>query len=106
MRVSSFGISGIARSSPLNQHRLPAEPPHRVHNWLRRRLEDSVEDVFHAALQRGDLATAEDLLRVMENIHTRAKVRFKTDRKGSLAMLDRVRRELAARKARRLPGPP
>jgi hypothetical protein len=76
-----------------------------VQNWLRRRLEDAVEDVFRAALQRGDLASAEDLLGVMENMHARARLRFKAERHGTAQMIERARKELESRKARRRIGP-
>ena len=107
MRRMSFGIGGAARLSPLGAGRpdASAEPPYQVQNSLRRRLEDAVEDVFRAALQRGDLASAEDLLGVMENMHARARVRFQAERKGTVAMLDRARKELDARKSRRRIGP-
>lgn len=104
----SFGIGGTARLSPQGNGRPDATrepPPYHAQNWLRRRLEDAVEDVFRAALQRGDLASADDLLGVMENMHTRARVRFQAERKGTVAMLERARRELESRKSRRRIGP-
>ncbi|HUB14075.1 MAG TPA: hypothetical protein VMB34_19145 [Acetobacteraceae bacterium] len=103
LRRMSFGIGGTARLSPLAENRLgaAAEPPYHAQNWLRRRLEDAVEDVFRAALQRGDLASAEDLLGVLENMHARARLRFKSERKGTVAMIERARKELEARKTRR-----
>lgn len=105
MAGSSFGISGVGRLSPLSVSRPAAEQPYRSHGRLRRRLEDAIEDAFHQALQRGDLAAAEDLLGVLEKVHTRARITFKAERKGTLAMLERARRELATRKARRRVGP-
>jgi hypothetical protein len=72
-----------------------------VQNWLRRRLEDAVEDVFRVALQRGDLASAEDLLGVMESMHARARIRFNVPRLGTAQMIERARKELESRKARR-----
>jgi len=85
-------------------HDEPSLPPDHVSSPLRRRLEDAVEDVFHAALRRGDLASAEDLLGVMENIHTRGRLRFQIERKGTTLMIDRAHNELAARKTRRRPS--
>jgi hypothetical protein len=82
----------------------PSVAPYQVQNWLRRRLEDAVEDVFRAALQRGDLASAEDLLCVMESMHARARVRFQSPRHGTALMIERARKELESRKARRRPG--
>ena len=103
----SFGLGGAANLSPLAENRNAAAgpPPYQVQNWLRRRLEDAVEDVFHAALQRGDLAAAEDLLGVIENLHARARVRYQAERKGTAQMIERNRRELDARKSRRRLGP-
>jgi hypothetical protein len=107
MRRMSFGLAGGAKLAPLGEKRGPEHTPapYQVQNWLRRRLEDTVEDVFRAALQRGDLASAEDLLGVMENMHARARVRFHAERRGTALMIERSRKELDARKARRRQGP-
>jgi hypothetical protein len=99
MRRLSFGIGGGANLSPFGE-KAPTAPP-QVQNWLRRRLEDAVEDVFRAAMQRGDLASAEDLLGVMESMHARARIRFNAERKGTAMMIDRARKELDSRKSRR-----
>ena len=103
----SFGIGGAANLAATTEQRNAAAgtPAYQAQNWLRRRLEDAVEDVFHAALQRGDLASAEDLLGVIENMHTRARVRFKAERKGTAMMIERNRKELESRKSRRRLGP-
>ena len=107
MRRMSFGIGGTVRLPPQGDSRPEAtsEPPYQAPNWLRRRLEDAVEDVFRAALQRGDLASAEDLLGVMENMHARARVRFQVERKGTAVMIERARKELESRKSRRRINP-
>ncbi|HVC63303.1 MAG TPA: hypothetical protein VND19_23435 [Acetobacteraceae bacterium] len=104
----SFGIRGAANLTPLGEknQEAPAAPQPQVQNWLRRRLEDAVEDVFRAALQRGDLASAEELLGVMENMHARARVRFHAERKGTAMMIDRARKELESRKLRRRQSTP
>jgi hypothetical protein len=106
MRDFSFAISRSANLVPLGgrSQEAASPPPYEVENSLRRRLEDAVEDVFRAALKRGDLGSAEDLLGVMESMHARARVRFKPDRKGTPLMIERSRNELEARKARRHPG--
>jgi hypothetical protein len=103
----SFGLRGGAKLTPLGERpdSEPSPPPYQVQNWLRRRLEDTVEDVFRAALQRGDLASAEDLLGVIENMHARARVRFHAERVGTALMIERARKELEARKTRRRQGP-
>ena len=99
-RRGGSAVPAGGRPTGCNSH-----PPYQVQNWLRRRLEDAVEDVFRAALHRGDLASAEDLLGVMESMHVRARVRFQAERKGTVAMLERARKELASRKSRRRVGP-
>ncbi len=107
MSRMSFKLGKGVKLTPFGEKEHPGHvpPPYQVQNWLRRRLEDTVEDVFRAALQRGDLASAEDLLGVLENMHARARVRFNSERSGTALMIDRSRRELEARKARRRTGP-
>lgn len=97
VKLTTLGEKGEAEAAP--------PPPYQVQSWLRRRLEDTVEDVFRAALQRGDLASAEDLLGVLENMHARARVRFHAERRGTALMIERARKELEARKTRRRQGP-
>jgi hypothetical protein len=102
-RGFSFVIPGSVKLSPPGQE--ATEPSaYQARNPLRRRLEDAVENVFHAALERGDLASAQDLLDVLESIHVRARVRFRTERKGTALMIERARNELRSRKARRRPN--
>jgi hypothetical protein len=103
MRHTSFGTGKAANLTQLGgrSQMAPAAPTYRVQNWLRRRLEDAVEDVFRVALQRGDLASAEDLLGVMESMHARARIRFNVPRLGTAQMIERARKELESRKARR-----
>lgn len=96
----SFGVgTGANLSSIVEEPRHPRPP--QMQSWLRRRLEDAVEDLFHVALQRGDLASAADLLAVMENMQARARVRFNTERRGTALMIERCRKELDGRRARR-----
>lgn len=64
---------------------------------MRRRLEDAVEDLFYAALKRGDLASAADLLGVMENMQAKARVRLQAEREGTALMIARARDELELR---------
>jgi hypothetical protein len=104
-RSMSFGIGGNARFSPPAEDRIGHGPASQMQSWMRRRLEDAVEDVFRAAMQRGDLAAAEDLLGVMENMHARAKVRYQAERRGAAVTIERGWKELEARKARRRLGP-
>jgi hypothetical protein len=98
----SFGVGNSANlSSIVEDPRAAQRPASQMQSWLRRRLEDAVEDIFYAALQRGDLAAAEDLLGVMENMQARAKIRFHAERRGTAMMLDRCRKELDSRRHRR-----
>lgn len=96
----SFGVDHTANLSSIveeqRQHRTP-----QMQASPRRRLEDAVEDIFHVALQRGDLASAEDLLGVMENMQARARVRFHAERRGTALMIERCRKELEVRRTRR-----
>lgn len=102
MRKLSFGIrSGADLSSIVGRNQSATHAAPQMQSWLRRRLEDAVEDVFRLAMQRGDLASAEDLLGVMESMHIRACLRFNAERRGTVVMLERARRELEARKAAR-----
>jgi len=103
-RAMSFGIGGSARFSAPGEDRFGQGGSNQMQSWMRRRLEDAVEDVFRAALRRGDFAAAEDLLGVMENMHARAKVRFQGERRGAAMAIERGRRELEDRKARRRLG--
>ena len=72
---------------------------------LRRRLADTISDAFTAALQRGDLVTAEELLGVLENMQVRTNVRLQSDRRNPDRGLERSRRELESRKQARLRRP-
>ena len=104
MRQFSFAIDRSARFPAPAATDDPA-PPRQLHQsrkQLRRRLEDSVEDIFHAALGRGDLASAKDLLEVMTSMDARNRLRFQSPRNSILLMIDRARNELASRKARYL----
>lgn len=67
----------------------------------RRRLADAIDEAFRIALSRGDLATAEELLGVMQGTYERARVRASGDRRRSDPLIERARLELEARKAAR-----
>lgn len=64
-----------------------AEPPlpprglDTVLRSLRRRLDDRVSDVFLSACVTGDLTTAEKLLAVLEDLHTRRQRNFGDERR-------------------------
>src|SRR6202041_3346868 len=98
MRGFSFVIPRSVKLCPLGQE-ATVPPAYEAQNPLRRRLEDAVEDVFRAAIERDDLASAQDLLGVLESIHARGRVRFQSERKGTPLMIDRARNWLGSRKA-------
>lgn len=101
LRSMSFGVgrSGHLSASDADGNAgFGAPAPAR----LRRRLIDVLEAAFSTALQQGDLATAEELLGVMENMQARAKVSMRSDRRvGGERRLERARQDLAARKQAR-----
>lgn len=72
-----------------------AEPP------SRRRLGDVINEAFRIALSRGDVATAEELLNVLEGTYERARVRTPSERRRGDPLLERARRDLEAKKAAR-----
>jgi hypothetical protein len=72
----------------------------RINRVLRRRLSDRVSDVFDEACISGDLATAEELLAVLEAMHTRRQA-LVGERRLSADDMVRAREQLAARKAER-----
>jgi hypothetical protein len=76
----------------------------RMNRTLRRRLSDRVMDVFRESCIAGDLATAEELLTVMEGMHQRRQDAM-GDRRLSTQDLDAAREDLASRKAERAAGP-
>lgn len=106
MRQFSFTIGRSARLSPpaASNERVPPLPPHQPRKRFRRRLDDGVEEAFYTALMRGDVASAKDLLAVMESMEARGRMRFQSQRQGTRLMIDRARKELASRKGRHLQG--
>jgi hypothetical protein len=72
----------------------------RMNRVVRRRLSDRVMDVFHEACIAGDLATAGELLVVMEAMHQRRQDAM-GDRRLSMQDIDGAREELASRKTAR-----
>ncbi|HUB15914.1 MAG TPA: hypothetical protein VMB34_28470 [Acetobacteraceae bacterium] len=102
MRPFSFAIGRAVNLTPPvdSGGPQPSVVPNAAPERLRRRLQDAVEDVFHIALRRGDLNCADDLLGVMESMDFRGRVRFQCQRKSSRLMIERIRAELSARKAR------
>ena len=75
----------------------------RINRTFRRRLSDKVEDVFQAACLAGDLDAAEDLLTTLERMHERRVLELGGERRISDDALVRARKELARRRAARLP---
>ena len=67
----------------------------------RRRLADVIDEAFRIALSRGEIATAEELLNVLQGVYDRARVKTAGDRRRSDALMDQARQELEAKKAAR-----
>ena len=62
---------------------------------LRRRLDDRVSAVFHAACVSGDLLSAEKLLELLEDMHERRRRSFANERRHiDDQMVVRARQEL------------
>ena len=68
----------------------------RINRTFRRRLRDRVEDLFQDACISGDLATAEELLTILEHMHARR--RDGPDRRAIAISFDQAREELAKRR--------
>jgi hypothetical protein len=99
--MSSF----ISRLVGLSEPAVPRQRLERINQILRRRLDDSVADVFDRACLHGDLDTASELLEVLRNMHARRQVRAGPERRTSdeairRASADLARRKLAQRSAR------
>ena len=69
----------------------------RLNRSFRRRLRDRVEDLFRDACVTGDLATAEELLGVLENMQKRRQATGQ-DRRAGDSPFTAAREELARRK--------
>lgn len=82
--LSWFMTNGIGfrnpRMVPVDQA-MPPRGLETVLRSLRRRLDDRVSDVFHAACVCGDLVTAEKLLDVLDDLHTRRRHGYANDRR-------------------------
>jgi len=104
-------MSLIRRFLPIgSQANLEAPDPHRpiplddaggmldrLNRTFRRRLRDRVEDLFQDACITGDLATAEELLNVLENMQKRRQGSGQDRRVGD-TRFTAAREELARRK--------
>jgi hypothetical protein len=96
----------VGRTPILSAQRLPAERLERVHQVLRRRLDDAVEDVFQRACLNGDLDTARALLQVLEGMHDRRQAKHGNNRRLNDDVLRRARAELEQREAALVNPPP
>ncbi len=97
----------VGRTPILSAPRMPAERLDRVHQTLRRRLDDAVEDVFQRACLNGDLDTARALLQVLEGMHERRQAKYGSNRRLNDDVLRRARTELEQREyALTNPPPP
>jgi hypothetical protein len=73
---------------------IPAERMAQVQGVLRRRVSDAVEDAFHRACLAGDIATAGDLIGVLEGMGQRGHTIPAGERRLLPGRLQRLRREL------------
>jgi hypothetical protein len=102
VRSLSFGVGRTSGfSAPESERRVDAYAAPATGHRLKRRLADTIESAFASALQQGDLATAEDLLGVLESMQARAGVSARNERRGADRRLERARRELENRKQAR-----
>ena len=94
-------LSDAHLEAPDPQRPIPLYDPggmvDRLNRTFRRRLRDRVEDLFQDACVAGDLATAEELLGVLENMQKRRQ-RTGQDRRASDSPFTAAREELARRK--------
>ena len=100
MRRLSFAIGQPPRTGPADsgaKTHAPLGPSPKV----RRRLADAIDEAFRLALARGDIATAEELLAVLQGMRERERIKPHDDRRRDDPVLDRARRELEARKSAR-----
>jgi hypothetical protein len=65
----------VAPKSNLSPPPIPFQRLNHLKRSLRRRVEDGVEDIFRVACITGDLATAEALLGVLEDMYQRRQLR-------------------------------
>ncbi|HEY1931862.1 MAG TPA: hypothetical protein VGG99_07620 [Acetobacteraceae bacterium] len=103
MRHLSFGVGqSYNPSEPASDRDGESRAATAAGNRQKRRLADVVESAFSAALLQGELATAEELLGVLENMLARAKVSSRSDRRGGAQrQLERARRDLETRRLAR-----
>ena len=98
----SFGLGRATRLSAPETEPWPAanaQPAQPVYRRLR--LTDAIYEAFQRALSHGDLATAEDLVNVLEAQDERTRIRTRLERRGPSALLESARQELQAKKAAR-----
>ena len=98
--MSSF----ISRLVGLSEPAVPRDRLERINQILRRRLDDSVEDVFDRACLHGDLDPAAELLDVLKAMHARRQVRAGPERRTSDQAIRRASEELARRKLAKPPA--
>jgi hypothetical protein len=90
--MRAFGI--WIKPSAVSEVRIPGSRLARVNQFRRRRLDDDVEDLFNRACVSNDLASAADLLALLEKWHARRSAGYGSERRISGAALFRARREL------------
>lgn len=99
LRRMSFAVSRAAQFEDYNVNTQP--DPATYSRTPRRRLVDAIDQAFHIALERGDIATAEELVAVLEGIDARNNVTSRVERRQNSVVLERAQRDLNAKKAAR-----
>ena len=88
---ATIGLGGAPEPEP----QIPPERLARVQGVLRRRVSDAVEDAFQRACLAGDLATACDLIGVLERMIERGERLREGERRLLPGRVLRLREELA-----------
>ena len=96
-RVASYFQRGMAKHGAAADAEPPI-PPERmatVYAVLRRRVSDAVEEAFQRACLAGDVATAHDLIGVLEGMIQRGEQLPAGERRSLPGRVSRLRGELA-----------
>src|SRR5580704_2230421 len=88
MRQVGFMVRGNAYRPPS----IPDKAP--VSHFIRRRMEDDIEDIFYKACSARDAEKARDLLGLLEKMHARRSVSYGRERRLNTATLESARRKL------------
>ncbi len=84
----------VKKSTTLHEVGIPGARLARLHQALKRRLDDDVEEVFNRACATNDLEAAADLLALLEKWHQRRTTSYGRERRISGAHVERARKDL------------